>query len=197
MPLTNWISLISLLISLVSISVVIHDKYKASKLEKMNLIVDVLNYYFSSKDEKIYIEFSFINESSLPITISDSSLSSWKEKLPNTQFDEIGGSMIRSKELVEGDYYTAHTEKRRFNYAGAQKFTSVLPITIEPFKSTIICIGYYAGKSAPLVLPLRTGELNVKFKTTRDYIQGVANLQSKTFEYDTYDRKYDSEYPKI
>lgn len=190
LALSDWVSLLSLLVAMSSISFVLYDRFKASKLEKMNLKIDILNYYFSTEDERIFIEFSFINESSKPITISNSSIKSWKEQLPNTTLGFVGGSLIFDQTIINGKTYM-QTASNVLHFK-TDRQTDVLPFTIKPFNSTILRLGYHLGKSAPFVIPLRENELNIIFSTTRDTIQGVANLKAKTFEYDTYNRKYES-----
>lgn len=182
MSLSDWIALLSLSISLISIGLTLYEKYKASKLETMNLSIRISNFYFSMENERLYIEFAFINESSLPITISNSEISSVSEQIPDTKLGFSGGTLLNEKVEIDGSTYSLLEEIPKPLIGGSQK-TRQLPITLKPFESKIIFLGYHAGCSAPFVLPYRDNDLKIQFSTTRDDISGIAYLEAKTFEY--------------
>lgn len=161
---SDWLAIISLIISLISLGLVIFDRLKKNKLEKMNLAVSIKNHVWNNEDERLFLYCIFINESSLPITINSLQISLEKENIPNSD-GGVGGFSVSISEPVSGfRFIFGDSTDSIVEYAGE---TLSLPITIEPFSSKGGYIGIYAGRSSSQVIPHK-GEVKFKIETSKN-----------------------------
>ncbi|KXU10311.1 hypothetical protein [Streptococcus gallolyticus] len=138
---TDWFSILSVIISIGSAAFVIYKEFRLSSEEKLNLTVSIQDEQCNTLKERAYLYFTFSNNSSRSTNIDEIYLS---DRDATTHFTNVnhtieGGSCIYNSVPVESELNPNIHEN-----------TLALPLTIPPYKSLggyiAFNLGHYDSK---------------------------------------------------
>lgn len=137
MNLSDWFSILSFIISIVSALFVLYKEIRTSSEEKLNLTLSVQDEQYNVSKERAFLYFTFSNNSSRSINIEEIYLT---DRNATTHFTDVqhvieGGSCIYNSVPVESDINPNIHEN-----------TLSLPLTIPPYKSLGGYIAFNLGK---------------------------------------------------
>ena len=160
--LTDWLSILSIVVSLVSLCIVLFDYLKKYKLEKLNLKITASDTISNPEEEVLFIFTVMSNESSLPISISDMHLSLLEGPIHDTALKFKGGSAsfenydIRGRNLGLNDPVVRRSKLDNLP----------IPLTLGPYESIGGYIAFNCGINSSLVIPHKK-DLTLEITTTR------------------------------
>lgn len=137
LSLSSYIQFIVAIISAVTLFILIYDKIKRRKAEKMKLIITPKMKFPNVIDEIFYLYLSFSNESSLPISILDLRVyqSGDYATAYTSSDDECGTLTVDHVNVIETNG-TKRTVKKDYD-----SLSETVPIVIEPYS---VSSGYFA-----------------------------------------------------
>lgn len=126
MSISDWFSLLSVIISVCSAIFVIYKEFRLNSEKKLNLTISIQDEQYNTLKERAYLYFTFSNNSSQSINIEEIYLS---DRDATTHFTDVnfaveGGSCIYNSIPVESELNQ-----------NIQENTLALPLTIPPYKS--------------------------------------------------------------
>lgn len=163
MSLTDWLAIISLAISFISVLVVLIDKYLAHKSKKMNLSCSLKSILWNNENERIFVFMIFSNNSSEPLLIPSVKVSLYKSTIPSDSAGNIGGLSLLASVPVEGHQYNGSGSNKSIDF----KTNSLpFPITLGPYSSIGGFVAIPCGKYSSQQIP-HMGDITFKIQTTR------------------------------
>lgn len=149
LSLNDWIAIISLVMSSFSLALVLFDKLRKSKLEKINFIITPRDKMANWKQQIFYIYFVFTNESSRPLSITDLNIIPDNGTIPDVAHDKPGGAVVvKSIDIIETTIpEIGYTFDNPLVVDHKMKSENI-PIIIKPFESKGSYIAFYAGGSS-------------------------------------------------
>ena len=144
---SDWVSIMSLIISLVSLAIVVHTHVQSMREKRLNLTISLKNRQYEIHKEMAFLYFTFSNNSSRSINIDELYLTDGR---PTDHFSDTedwlyeGGSCVF--EPVTFDSKTLD---------GVNNTTMAIPVTIPPHSSVAGYIAFYARKSDSQIISKR------------------------------------------
>ncbi len=167
-------------LSALSIRRLSKDKKHQKKLEETHLSITPKAKLANCVDEIFFLNFSFTNESSLPISILDIKLSIPREGNITDSSKGTGGiPLVYSVPVSESKTRYPNSDIIVYNFSSL-----TLPVTLKPFSSFGGYIAFHAGQQDAAILCHK--DLLVKVRTSRKTFEIEMNL--------AYDNFYDFTY---
>lgn len=163
MSISDWFSILSVVISVTSAIFVIYKELRLSNEEKLNLTISVQDEQCNTSKERAYLYFTFSNNSSRSTNIEEIYLT---DRDATTHFTDVnhiieGGSCIYKSVPVESELDPTIKEE-----------TLALPFTIPPYKS----LGGY--------IAFNLGNYDSKILVDRNNTYISLFLPGKSFEFE-------------
>lgn len=163
MGISDWFSILSVIISIASAMFVIFKEFRLRKEEQLNLTISIQDEQCNTSKERAYLYFTFSNNSSRSTNIEEIYLT---DRDATTHFTDIkhiieGGSCIYNSVPVESELNQNIHER-----------TLSLPLTIPPYKS----LGGY--------IAFNLGNYDAKILVDRNSTYISLFLLGKSFEFE-------------
>lgn len=163
MSLTDLLAIISLVISLISVAVVLIDKYLAHKSKEMSLSCSVNSFVWDEELERFFVFMSFSNKSSVPLVISSVDIRLPETEIPNDKYQNSGGLSLPIPHRITGFQLG---EQSSFSGITFEAKSLPFPITLAPYTSTGGFVAFACGGNSARVIAHK-GEVIFKIRTTR------------------------------
>ena len=136
---SDWVSIMSLIISLVSLAIVVHTHVQSMREKRLNLTISLKNRQYEIHKEMAFLYFTFSNNSSRSINIDDLYLTDGR---PTDHFTETEGWLHEGGSCV---FEPVTFDSKTLD--GVNNTTMAIPVTIPPHSSVAGYVAFYAGKS--------------------------------------------------
>lgn len=155
------------------------DKKHREKLEQIHLSITPKAKLANCVDEIFFLNLSFTNESSLPISILDIKLSIPSETITDSSKGHGGLPLVYSVPVSESKTRYPNSDIIVYDFSSL-----TLPVTLKPFSSFGGYIAFHAGQQDAAILCHK--DLLVKVRTSRKTFETEMNLACDNFYDYTY-----------
>lgn len=167
------------LFSGISLILLVLDRKQQKNLEKTRLSITPKAKLSNCVDEIFFLNLSFTNESSLPISILDIKLSIPRETITDSSKGHGGLPLVYSVPVSESKTRYPNSDIIVYNFSSL-----TLPVTLKPFSSLSGYIAFHAGQQDAYILCHK--DLLVKIRTSRKTFEINMDLANDTFYDYTY-----------
>lgn len=163
-----------------SLILLIIDRRRQSKLEETHLMITPKAKLSNCIDEIFFLNLSFTNESSLPISVLDIKLSVPKEgNIANSLKGTGGTPLVYSVPVSESKSRYPNSDIITYNFSSL-----TLPITLKPFSSFGGFIAFHAGQQDSAIICHKN--ISTKIRTSRKVFEFTMDLTGDNFYDFTY-----------